>query len=179
VTFDLQPILKGNLLELRPLRAEDYNDLYAVAADPLIWQQHIHTNRHQEDVFKTFFNMGLDCGGAFVVLDAKSRKVIGSTRFYDYNKEKSEIEIGWTFLSRSYWGGLYNRELKRLMLEHAFQFVNSVIFIIGAKNLRSQKAIEKIGATLVGTKIDVYGQNHVVYQITVSAWASLQKTSND
>ena len=57
----------------------------------------------------------------------------------------SEIEIGWTFLARSHWGGRANREVKRLMLDHAFTFVDTVIFWVGHENWRSQGAMTKIG----------------------------------
>ena len=100
--FDLQPRLKGCLLELRPLSAEDFRDLYAVASDPLIWEQHPESDRYKEDVFRVFFREALECGGAFVVIDAKTQQIIGSTRFFGYDPEKSEIEIGWTFLARKY-----------------------------------------------------------------------------
>src|SRR5213078_2700517 len=138
--FDLQPNLKGELIELRPLRPEDWDDLYAVASDPLIWEQHPSKDRYKEEVFQGFFREALASGGALVVIDCKDGRVIGSSRFHGYDKEGSEIEIGWTFLARSHWGGTYNREMKQLMLRHAFQFVNSVIFIVGPQNLRSQKA---------------------------------------
>jgi RimJ/RimL family protein N-acetyltransferase len=157
--FELQPILKGELIELRPLRPEDWNDLFAVASDPLIWEQHPQSNRYKEDVFKVFFREALESGGAFVVIDKATQQIIGSTRFYGYDPEKSEIEIGWTFLARKYWGGRYNREMKRLMLTHAFKFVESVVFYVGAKNVRSQKATEKIGAIRDGIVKRTYG-NH-------------------
>jgi RimJ/RimL family protein N-acetyltransferase len=132
--FDLQPCLKGNLLELRPLCAADFHDLYAVAADPLIWDQHPNKDRYQEEVFKVFFREALESGGALIALDSKDGRGIGSSRFHGYDEEKSEIEIGWTFLARSHWGGTYNREMKELMLRHAFRFVNSVIFRMSERN---------------------------------------------
>jgi len=143
--FDLQPNLKGELIELRPLTPEDWSDLFSVASDALIWEQHPESDRHKEDVFKVFFREALESGGAFVIIDKKSQQIIGSTRFYDYVPEKSEIEIGWTFLARRYWGGRYNRELKQLMLAHAFKFVENVVFYVGQDNIRSQKATERIG----------------------------------
>src|SRR5262245_39705498 len=143
--FDLQPVLKGELLVLRPLRPEDFPDLYAVASDPLIWEQHPVKERCQEDVFKEFFREALESGGAFIAIDSKTGRVIGSSRFFGYDSEKSEIEIGWTFLARSHWGGIYNKEMKQLMLRHAFKFVNTVVFLVGPHNYRSQKAMEKIG----------------------------------
>src|SRR5256886_14759191 len=159
MSFDLQPNLKGELIELRPLRREDWNNLFAVASEPLIWEQHPESDRYKEQVFKVFFQGALDSGGAFVVIDTKTRQIIGSTRFYGYNPERSEIEIGWTFLARKYWGGRYNAEMKRLLLNHAFTFVQNVVFYVGEKNIRSQMAMEKIGAIRKGTAARPYG-NH-------------------
>jgi N-acetyltransferase len=157
--FELQPILKGKLIELRPLATEDWDDLFAVASDPLIWEQHPESDRYKENVFKIFFREALESGGAFVVIDKTSRQIIGSTRFYGYDPEKSEIEIGWTFLARRYWGGRYNREMKKILLAHAFKFVETVVFFVGQNNIRSQKAMEKIGATREGIVKRTYG-NH-------------------
>jgi RimJ/RimL family protein N-acetyltransferase len=157
LSFDLQPNLKGELIELRPLTAEDWDDLFSVASDPLIWEQHPESDRYKEDVFKAFFREALECGGAFVIIDKKSQRIIGSTRFYGYDPEKSEIEIGWTFLARKYWGGRYNRELKQLMLGHAFKFVERVVFYVGQTNVRSRKATEKIGGIKDGVVEKVYG----------------------
>jgi RimJ/RimL family protein N-acetyltransferase len=165
MSFVLQPNLEGKLLSLRPLRPEDFHELYAVASDPLIWEQHPNNDRYQEEVFKEFFREALESGGALIAIDAKDGRVIGSSRFHGYDQEKSEIEIGWSFLARSHWGGKYNGEMKQLMLRHAFQFVNSVNFIIGARNLRSQKAIEKIGGIRVGSRVDKNGRDNFVYQI--------------
>src|SRR6266540_3378392 len=159
MSFDLQPHLKGELVELRPLAPEDWDDLFAVASDPLIWEQHPESDRYKENVFRVFFREALESGGVFVVIDAKTQKIIGSTRFYGYDPEKSEIEIGWTFLARKYWGGQYNAEMKRLLLDHAFKFVESVVFFVGEKNFRSQKATEKIGASRIGLVERQYG-NH-------------------
>jgi RimJ/RimL family protein N-acetyltransferase len=166
MSFDLQPILKGELVELRPLRPEDFHDLYAVASDPLIWEQHPSNDRYQEDVFKSFFREALESGGALIALDSKNGQVIGSSRFHGYAKEESEIEIGWTFLARSHWGGIYNREMKQLMLRHAFKVVNRVIFLIGPQNVRSQKAVEKIGGLRAGSRRDASGRESCIYQIT-------------
>jgi RimJ/RimL family protein N-acetyltransferase len=157
MSFDLQPHLKGDLIELRPLMPEDWNNLFAVAADPLIWAQHPENDRYKEDVFKVFFKDALESGGTFVVKDTKTRQIIGSTRFHGYDPEKSEVEIGWTFLARKYWGGRYNREMKQLMLAHAFQFVENVVFFIGENNIRSQKATEKVGAIKDGRVKKAYG----------------------
>ncbi len=167
--FDLQPTLKGELLELRPLRPEDFDALYAVASDPLIWEQHPASDRYEEAVFREYFRGALDSGGAFLVVDAATGRVIGSTRFHGYHEAKSEIEIGWTFLARSHWGGTYNREMKTLLLDHAFRYVSSVVFLVGPKNLRSQKAMEKIGGVRDGMRPDGRGGESVVFRIAAPA----------
>jgi RimJ/RimL family protein N-acetyltransferase len=159
MAFDLQPHLKGELIELRSLAPEDWDELFAVASDSLIWEQHPERDRYKENVFRIFFKDALESGGAFVIIDRKTQHIIGSTRFYGYDPEKSQIEIGWTFLARKYWGGRSNAEMKRLLLNHAFRFVESVVFFVGEDNIRSQKAMEKVGAIKVGTAIRAYG-NH-------------------
>ena len=163
--FHLQPHLKGDLIELRPLSAEHWEDLFKVASDPLIWEQHPESDRYKEKVFKTFFKGALESGGAFVVVDTKTEQIIGSTRFYGYDPEKSEIEIGWTFLTRQYWGGRHNREMKQLMLSHAFQFVENVVFFVGEHNFRSQKATEKIGGIRTGTMKKIRGNRPALVNI--------------
>lgn len=166
--FHLQPILRGDLLSLRPLRPEDFRDLYTVASDPLIWEQHPVKDRYKEDVFKGFFREALESGGALIAIDSKNGQVIGSSRFHGCDEEKSEIEIGWTFLARSHWGGVYNREMKQLMLRHAFKFVNTVVFLVGPQNIRSQRAMEKIGGIRAGSRLDASGRESLVYEITAS-----------
>ena len=170
--LDLQPSLKGELVELRPLRAEHYRDLYAVAADPLVWEQHPARDRYQEEVFKALFRESIESRGALVAIDNGDGRIIGSSRFHGYDRERREIEIGWTFLARSHWGGIYNREIKRLMLRHAFEHVHSVLFLVGPRNLRSQRAMEKIGGMRVGARRDGDGRNSLVYRITASSFAS-------
>jgi len=164
-------ILKGQLLDLRPLRADDFNDLYAVAADRLIWEQHPVKDRYNVEVFKAFFREALESDGTLIATDVKDGQVIGSSRFHGYDEKKSEIEIGWTFLARSHWGGIYNGEMKKLMLRHAFRLVNSVIFLVGPQNFRSQRAVERIGGVRAGLRADAGGRNSFMYQITASAFA--------
>jgi RimJ/RimL family protein N-acetyltransferase len=169
--FDYQPALNGDLVELRPLRTEDFDDLYGVASDPEIWKQHPAPDRHEETNFELFFEEQLAAGGTLIAIDAKTQKVIGSSRYHGCDREKSEVEIGWTFLARSHWGGTYNKEMKDLMLRHAFQFVNIVVFLVGLQNVRSQRAVEKIGGVRVGSRPDDGGHASHVYQITASSFA--------
>ena len=169
--FDLQPTLRGDLIELRPLRSEDFDPLFAVASDPLIWEQHPESDRHTEEKFRKYFQSGIDSGGALLAVDRKTGATIGSSRYWGYDPAASEIEIGWTFLARPYWGGRYNGEMKRLMLEHAFRFVENVVFLIGHDNRRSRKAVEKIGAVTIGTRIDGKREERIVYRLTAAEFA--------
>ena len=165
-TMDLQPVLEGSLIRLRPLREEDFPDLFAVASDRLIWEQHPNWDRYKEDVFRDFFRVAMESGGALVAIDRNDGLIIGSSRYFGYDQKLSEVEIGWTFLARRYWGGVYNGEMKQLMLEHAFRHVRRVIFIIGPTNIRSQRAVEKIGGVWAGTRPSEGGQQRVIYEIT-------------
>lgn len=146
MSFDLQPTLRGKLIELRPLRPDDFDALYDAGRDPLIWEQHPEHDRYTPDVFRRYFDGGIASGGAFAVVDLASGRIIGSSRYADYKPLEREIEIGWTFLERTYWGGEYNRELKKLMVDHALRFVDRVVYRVGENNLRSQKALQKIEA---------------------------------
>jgi N-acetyltransferase len=163
--FDLQPTLRGERLELRPLRPDDWDALYAAGSDPLIWEQHPEHDRYKPEVFERYFAGALASGGGFVVIDRLDGRVIGSTRFFGYDEAASEIEIGWTFLTRDYWGGRYNREMKQLLVDHALRFVKTVVFMVGPTNLRSQRAMEKIGGVRAGTRVRD-GRESVVFEIT-------------
>lgn len=160
--FDPQPRLIGELIEVRPLAPDDWESLFVVASDPLIWEQHPARDRYQEEVFREFFREALETGSAFVVIDRKTGRIIGSSRYFGFDPQESVVEIGWTFLGRAYWGGEYNGELKRLMLDHAFRFVERVVFVIGVTNFRSQKAVEKIGGVRVGRRDKPDAKGNVV-----------------
>lgn len=171
IQFDRQPTLTGSLIQLRPLRPEDWAGLFAVASDPLLWEQHPNSDRYREDVFRQFFLEGLNSGGALVAVERTSGAIVGSSRYYGFDPDQSIVEIGWSFLARRCWGGTYNGEMKRLMLEHAFKTVACVIFVIGPNNQRSRRAVEKIGGAYVSTA-QVRGRESVVYELTRSAFAT-------
>ena len=172
MSFELQPTLRGELVTLRPLRPDEFDALYAVASDPLIWEQHPQPDRYKEEVFREYFRGAIESGGAFLVLDAKTGEIIGSTRFYEYHEAESEIEIGWTFLARSRWGGAYNREMKQRMVRHALQYVDTVVFRVGMQNMRSQRAMEKIGGLRAGTRLDDQGRENVLFKISRASFAA-------
>lgn len=162
----LQPDLLGHLTTLSPMRPDDWDALYAAASDPAIWALHPTPTRYREEEFRAYFQSGLDGGGALVIRDRATGAVIGSTRYHGHDPDLREIEIGWTFLTRRYWGGRYNREVKRLMIGHAFTFVDKAIFWVGVENLRSRAAMEKIGGVLRPGMVDRgTGGLHVVYEI--------------
>jgi RimJ/RimL family protein N-acetyltransferase len=161
VTFDLQPTLQGKLITVRPLNPSDYDELFAAASDPLIWEQHPFPRNEREE-FDEFFNGAIESKSGFIILDNATQKIIGATRFY--NLESDHVFLGYTFLARAYWGGTFNHELKKLLLDHAFKFVDKVCFDIGETNLRSRRAIEKIGARFVKHQLK-HGKPYTIYEI--------------
>ena len=174
--FDLQPTLVGPRVIARPVVPSDWPEMFAAAADPEIWALHPARDRYTERVFRAFFDAALASRAAFSFVDRTTGKIIGSSRFHEYNPRLSEIEVGWTFLARAYWGGSYNLEIKRLMLEHAFQFVDVVVFWVGDTNWRSQRAMEKIGGVrrpeLSSRILDGKPRAHVVFEIRKSDFHS-------
>jgi hypothetical protein len=168
--MNLQPFnLVSDWVRLVPLQENDFEDLYAVAKDPLIWEQHPNPDRYKREVFHNFFKGAIESTGAFLIKDHNG-EVIGCSRFYDYIPVQKEIKIGYTFFSRNCWGQPYNKSTKQLMLQYAFQFVDQVIFHVGAQNIRSQKAMEKLGAVNIGVEeVAYYGEPsriNIVYKIS-------------
>lgn len=148
---DWQPTLDGETISLRPLGAKDFDGLFRVAADPLIWEQHPEPTRYREDVFRRFFDGAMASGGALLVTDRSTGEILGSSRYYDHDPAARAVTIGYTFLARSHWGGSTNREMKRMMIDHAFRLVDTIWFTVGRDNHRSRRAMEKIGGRLSHT----------------------------
>lgn len=175
--MDRQPLLESERLTLRPLRESDWDALFAVASDPLLWQQHPIHDRWREEVFRPFFDDALKAGGALLAIRKSDGAVIGSSQFRACPIAPEEQEIGWTFLARECWGTGLNAEMKRLMLAHALTYAPRVLFRIGDTNIRSRMAIEAIGGVLVdgmGEEGEYQGQpaRHVVYEITQESFRS-------
>jgi len=172
---DLQPTLMGQRVTVRPVVSSDWEGMFAAASDPEIWALHPVRDRYTESVFRAFFDSALASGSAFCIVERASGSIIGSSRYHDYDPAKREIEIGWTFLACAYWGGSYNREIKNLMLAHAFTFVDTVLFWVGETNWRSQRAMEKIGGVRrAGPGIRVLDGktwSHVVFEIRKDTFA--------
>lgn len=168
--LDLQPTLTGRHIRLQPLTADDFHDLYAAASDPLVWALHPDPGRATPEGFRAFFEGALESKGCLVAIDVAQQSVIGCSRYTNYVPGES-IAIGYSFLARSQWGGATNAEMKRLMLRHAFTDVREVQFIVGERNLRSRRAVEKLGAELTGTEsAPRWGQVHVIYRLTSGLW---------
>lgn len=144
--MNIQPILETENIKLVPLTGGDFEELFSVASDPLIWEQHPNKDRYKREVFENFFIGAMESQGAFMIIDKESGETAGSTRFYDYNSDDNSIFIGYTFYGRKFWGSRLNPQVKKLMLDYIFQFVDKVNFHVGKDNIRSQKAMEKLGA---------------------------------
>ncbi len=175
--FPRQPTLTDGHVRLRPLQAPDFDTLYAVAADPLVWEQHPNPTRYQRAVFQTYFAGALESGGAFLIEDVVTDQPIGSTRFYDFDEAAGTVLIGYSFLGRDRWGGRWNRAVKTLLLDYAFTYgLEAVFFHVGASNRRSQRAMEKLGAQLVETRpVAYHGEPEAlnfVYRIGRTEWLS-------
>ncbi len=164
------PVLQNKNVALHPLLEEDFEIMLSVAADPKIWEQHPYQNRWQKDVYRTFFDASLNSNGAFRIIDVNTDKVIGGTRFYEYNEKESSIAIGGTFFSREYWGTGINKEVKKLMLDYIFNYVSIVYFYIDQYNKRSQVAIERLGAKRDGEKSSGASMIDFIYKISKADW---------
>lgn len=147
--MNIQPTLENENVKLVPLTQNDFEELFEVASDPLVWEQHPNKDRYKREVFENFFKGAIESGGAFKIIDKKSNEIAGSTRFYDYNAEDNSILIGYTFYGTKFWGSKLNPQVKKLMMDYIFQFVDKVNFHVGKDNIRSQKAMEKLGAKKV------------------------------
>lgn len=170
----LQPLLENEQIKLEPLVASDFERLFAVASDPKIWEQHPNKNRYEREVFKNFFEGAMASGGAFIIIDKASGDVAGSSRYYSWDEDESSIFIGYTFYATKFWGSKLNPQVKKLMLDYIFDFVDLVKFHVGAENWRSRKAMERLGARLHGDIVVAYhgepDRQNVEYWISKDDW---------
>ncbi|WP_426492804.1 GNAT family N-acetyltransferase [Hymenobacter sp. 102] len=174
--FPLPPTLETATLRLLPLQETDFAELHAVAADPKVWEQHPNKDRWQEPVFRNFFEGAIQSQGAFKIVEKATKATLGSTRLYDYNASDNSILIGYTFYGTQSWGKGINLAVKKLLLDYAFQFVDTVRFHIGAQNVRSQIAIQRLGARKVAEQeVAYYGEAsklNFVFEIKKQDWAA-------
>jgi len=177
-SFNSQPTLEGHTLKLRPLQVEDFDELYASSSNPKTWAGHPNSDRYQLPVFEKLFKASIESESTLVVISRDENKVIGSSRYYQVTPHPNDLCVGFTFLDCEYWGGKTNRELKGLMLGHAFTAVDTVWLHIAASNIRSRKAAEKIGAVYTGDEELTIGgstKSNCCYQIEKSLWLASNK----
>lgn len=160
--LDRQPMLEGEQVSVRPLRDGDFDALWGISSDPLLWEQHPAKERATVDGFQQWFDDARASGGALTVIDRADEQIIGTSRYDHDDPDAREVEIGWTFIARSHWGTSYNADLKRVMLDHAFGSVDTVVFRVHGGNWRSQRAVEKLGAIRSATELDARGFGEVV-----------------
>lgn len=144
--FDAQPVLDCERFHLEPLQRGSFENLYAAAADPAIWAGHPSRDRYKRSVFSRYFEFLLETRRALTVTDRRNSQIIGCSSYYTAPDMPGSISIGFTFLTCPYWGGRANFDVKKLMLDHAFNTFEDVWFHIDPTNIRSQKATAKLGA---------------------------------
>lgn len=156
MSFDIQPVLKNQQVQLIPLQATDFDALFLVASDPKIWEQHPTPDRYKREVFSKFFEGAIESKGAFLIIDLGTGEIAGSTRFYGYDENAATIRIGYTFYATRYWGTGLNPLVKALMMDYAFQFVDTIELEVGSNNRRSQIAVERLGAKKIKEEMVAY-----------------------
>lgn len=144
--FDPQPTLEGRTIAIRPLTPDDWDGLFAAAGHPAVWAGHPASDRYTREKFEPYFGLLLESGGTVAVIDRAKNAIIGCSRYYPAPDREDSLSVGYTFINHDYWGGPTNFELKRLMLDHAFEHYDEVWFHIAPTNIRSQKAVAKLGA---------------------------------
>ncbi len=174
MSINIQSTLENEKVILYSLQEHDFEEVYLAASDPKVWAQHPNKERWQRDVFQNFFEGAMKSKGAFKIVDKSSGDTIGCTRFYDYKEEENSILIGYTFFATKYWGKGTNHSVKTLMLDYIFQFVDKVIFHIGAENIRSQISIGRLGIPKIGEEeVAYFGETsklNCVFSLTKDEW---------
>lgn len=180
--LNIQPTLENEKVILYPLREEDFEDLYAVASDPKIWEQHPSKDRWKKEAFKIFFDGAMQSKGAFKIIEKATGDTIGSTRFYDYNAKESSIFIGYTFYATKYWGKGINVMVNALLFDYIFQFLAKVNFHIGADNIRSQISHNRLGISKIAEEeVTYFGEKpqlNFIYEISKEKWKAINNNVN-
>ena len=170
MNFSIQPVLENEEYQLIPLRQGDFDLLYKVASDPKVWEQHPNKDRYKREVFENFFKGAMKSQGAFKIVEKSTGDILGSTRFYDFDESKNSIFIGYTFYGTNSWGKGINPQIKKVMLDYVFQFVDKVHFHIGKENFRSQIALGRLGGQKIAEEeVAYFGEptrTNFVYEIT-------------
>jgi len=150
-------VLKGEHVRLVPLHSDHFPALLKIATHPAIWE-HLPFDGTQSEILKSELQFAILCRVKgeqypFSIFENKTDKIVGSTRWFDIHPQHKKLEIGWTWMSPEYWGSGLNTEAQLLQLQFCFEQLKTqrVQLKTRATNLRSIKAIEKIGAIFEGT----------------------------
>ncbi|MCC9043996.1 GNAT family N-acetyltransferase [Myroides sp. M-43] len=177
-------VLQGTTIDLVPLEEHHLEELYQASGDKELWKQ-VLSDCSDRDTFFTVYRMALEVRDngmqyPFVIIDKQTKKLIGSTQFFEMHEADKKLEIGWTWITCDYWGSVVNLECKLLLLTYCFEVLktNRVQLKTKDDNLRSRKAIEKIGGVFEGIlrkdKIQKDGttRNAAYYSILNDEWES-------
>ncbi|MES2646856.1 MAG: GNAT family N-acetyltransferase [Bacteroidota bacterium] len=153
----LHPLtLTGNTVDLISLGADHFLPLQAIAKEKRIWEFYPYDGSNSE-TFRNIFKSSIierDIGNQFpfAIFHKKLNRIIGSTRFMDIQPKHRKLEIGTTWLHPDYWATEVNLECKLLLLQYCFEVLLTVRVQLKTdeNNLRSRKAIEKIGGLFEG-----------------------------
>ena len=156
MNFSIQPFLENEKYQLIPLQQGDFELLYHLASNPKVWEQHPNKDRFKREVFENFFKGAMESKDAFKIVEKSSGDVLGSTRFYDFDESRNSIFIGYTFYGTNSWGKGINPQIKKLMMDYIFEFVDTVYFHIGKENFRSQIALERLGGQKIAEEEVAY-----------------------
>ncbi|NQY07232.1 MAG: GNAT family N-acetyltransferase [Flavobacteriaceae bacterium] len=183
-----KPILENENVKLSPLSLDNYHELFEIAVERDLIQyspSDISTKESYTNYVKTAI-AGLEKGVTlpFIIYDKRTNIYIGSTRFGLINHHDKVLHIGWTWISKSAQGTGINKQMKFLMLQYVFETLafEKVEFRIDERNIRSRKAVEKIGGTLEGIlrkntlMQDGYRRNTCCYGILKEEWREIKKS---
>jgi RimJ/RimL family protein N-acetyltransferase len=172
--FSIQPVLENQEYQLIPLQQEDFESLYEVASDPKVWEQHPNKDRYKREVFEVFFKGAMESKGAFKIINKASGEILGSSRYYDFNENDKSIFVGYTFYGTNSWGKGINPQVKKIMLDYIFQYVDKVHFHVGKNNLRSQIAMGRLGGEIIAEEEVAYfgepARTNFIYEIKKENW---------
>ena len=185
--IDTNLIIEGNTITLVPLEMKYKEQLYEAINNPDVWKYTWREVKTFDDIEQMLLIavQNKDDGKQlpFIVKDKLSGEVIGTTRIGDIDIANRNVEIGWTWFSPSVWRTKVNTECKFLLLQYCFEELKvlRVQFSISGQNIRSQKAVERIGAVKEGTfrkhrvKADGTIHDNIFYSIVDTEWIDVKK----
>lgn len=179
--------LEGITISLMPLEVKHKEELFEVLKSPEVWKYSWRKVSTVEDIEQILMiavhNKKIGKHIPFIVKDKLNGQVLGTTQICSIDQVNRNVEIGWTWLSPNVWRTKVNTECKFLLLKYCFEElkVNRVQFSVSGENIRSQKAVERIGATKEGTfpkhkvKADGTIQDNIFYSIINEEWESVKE----